>query len=225
MSKSFGIICYDKFSSKFLVIQRPYSPEFLHLMRGNFKKSDITHILENTYYGEHNILRDILNDTTNTVSDKIRLYLKTYDNISEKSIELIVSRSRDLILLYRDELIEAINEVYPSITLPWIWPKGRPDNGESDIDCAIRETLEETGYTFHLSGDEKIIKMTIDSFFGAKFKSVYYIVTIKGLKELKSGKIITPKEVKQVGWKSYRELFPLMSDNYRASLEKVKDLL
>jgi 8-oxo-dGTP pyrophosphatase MutT (NUDIX family) len=54
------------------------------------------------------------------------------------------SRFDELISSSRDMIIKLINES-DSIPLHWELPKGRKDSRESDIECATREFMEETG--------------------------------------------------------------------------------
>ena len=72
-----------------------------------------------------------------------------------------------------------IKNVKPFYTSPeWGFPKGRKMRGESDLECAIREFCEETGYSY---SDIKIvtnIKPIIENIIGTngvKYRHIYYI--------------------------------------------------
>ncbi len=75
----------------------------------------------------------------------------------------------------------------------WSFPKGKRDEGETDYECAIRETLEETGYevdpvgelsetSYKLaSGKDKTVRFWYSEVNGGKFKKNSEVDEIKWL--------------------------------------------
>jgi 8-oxo-dGTP diphosphatase len=59
--------------------------------------------------------------------------------------------------LTEPEVLLIWNKRYPDPTLP----KGRVEAGESVLDCALREVLEETGYTVEAATDTPIVLKTV----------------------------------------------------------------
>lgn len=63
----------------------------------------------------------------------------------------------------------------------WGFPKGRRHRNESDIDCAVREFMEETGYT---KDDFKIVEQInpiVEEFLGTngiKYRHIYYVAEL-----------------------------------------------
>lgn len=93
----------------------------------------------------------------------------------------------------------------------WGFPKGRRNLKETDLECAIREFCEETGYKdsdFRLLNDNKSLVEEFLGSNGVKYRHVYYIAEI--FKEAKNAKIdmnntTQISEVKNIGWLTYQE--------------------
>ena len=91
----------------------------------------------------------------------------------------------------------------------WDFPKGKLEDGETELDCAIRETEEETGYT----GD-----------IGAELPSDHYIVrgrdkTVRWwLLHQQAGAFVANDEVDQVRWLSPAEAVEVLSYDHARRL-------
>ena len=85
----------------------------------------------------------------------------------------------------------------------WGFPKGRRNNYETDLICAIREYEEETGY---LEQDFEIIQNILpyeESFIGSNYKSYkhkYFVArSVNSIAKFP----FQPGEVSNIGWFSY----------------------
>jgi 8-oxo-dGTP pyrophosphatase MutT (NUDIX family) len=84
----------------------------------------------------------------------------------------------------------------------WVFPKWRRNINEKDIHCAIREFIEETGYSKNKFNIVKNISPIEEIFFGSNYKSYkhkYYLALFNGDITDKSNKI-QESEVSQLKW-------------------------
>ena len=140
------------------------------------------------------------------------------DNEQDKySNEYIESQEKFQIL--RDGIIQHHNEynlkslIYESnknnnwIEPEWGFPKGRRNLNESDIDCALREFTEETGYKgHHLTLIDNLMPFE-EIFSGSNYKSYkhrYYLMCMKN-NSITSYKNYDKSEVSKIEWKTYEE--------------------
>ena len=102
----------------------------------------------------------------------------------------------------------------------WGFPKGRRNNGENDIQCAIREYTEETG---HNEKDFTIIQNVLpyeEIFTGSNIKSYkhkYYLAEVEDNTICNSN--FQKSEVSKIKWCTYDEVIELLRPY---SLEKIK---
>ena len=89
----------------------------------------------------------------------------------------------------------------------WGFPKGRRNINERDINCAMREFYEETGYNKNQISIIKNISPIEEIFFGSNYKSYkhkYYLALFNDDINDKSNKI-QESEVSQLKWLSLNE--------------------
>ena len=101
-----------------------------------------------------------------------------------------------------EELVAESNEVSKWTEAEWGFPKGRRNYNEKDVDCALREFAEETGYR----GGSIIenIQPFEEIFMGSNYKSYkhkYYLMKL----EDQEGFSFDKTEVSKIEWKSYEE--------------------
>jgi 8-oxo-dGTP pyrophosphatase MutT (NUDIX family) len=128
-------------SIEFLLIQRKDSLSFVEFIRGKYNVTDEEYICKllrgMTQKEQHSILRSSfeelwLNVWGETTSQKTH---KTDYEMSEKKYNQISTKLNELI---QDNLSRWTEP-------EWGFPKGRRNPHETDINCAIREFMEETG--------------------------------------------------------------------------------
>ena len=97
----------------------------------------------------------------------------------------------------------------------WEFPKGRRNYKEMEYQCALRETMEETGYDFHLFNHlpNSNIYSTFDELFigsnNKKYRHAYYIMSIDYEKSLIKGEFDT-SEVSYIDWKTFDDCHTLI---------------
>ncbi len=197
---SIGIIVFrrSKKGLEYLMIRRKDSFGFSDFMRGKY----------NSY--NHNYLINIVDEMTNSEKENILKsnFLdpnkKSDENLYKKWISLVNGVTIDNKHI---RLSDIINNSKTSWNEPeWGFPKGRRDFQEKDLDCALREFEEETGYSRnHIKIIENIIPYE-EIFFGSNYKSYkhkYYLAYMDDTIDILDKYQIS--EVSKLEWKSYNE--------------------
>ena len=193
---SFGIILYhnDEQNNKILMIQRKHSICYIEFLRGKYSIID----LEKSY----DYIKCLFQRMTDNEKNKILTweFLDLWkdlwidiDNIKQKfKDEYNKSEKKYLFLKNHNKLHELSEITKDSFSeTEWEFPKGRRNDYEKNIECAIREVKEETG----LVNDKdyilyKNIFPLVDeykSFNKVNYKHVFYI-----------GKIINKKIIDSI---------------------------
>ncbi len=210
---SIGVIAfrYNKGQIEYLIIRRKDSLGFVDFMRGKYP-------LHNKNY-----IMNIINEMT--ISEKKKLTTMTFDElwaylwgenigIQYRGEEKV---SKDKFSLLKQgiktnsnffTLESLVNESNTQWETPeWGYPKGRRNYNEKDLNCALREFEEETGY---LRNNLMIVQNIIpveEIFTGSNYKSYkhrYYIAYLDNLNN--SDTEFQRSEVSKVEWKSYEDV-------------------
>lgn len=152
-----------------LMICRRDSLRFVEFIRGKYSIRDTAYIkqlLENMIVAERDLLLkltfpELWNHVWGTSNP--RNYRNDFEQSQEKFNELKSS----------DQLARLVAETEPLWTSPeWGFPKGRRNPNESDIDCAIRECMEETGLRRQQLNVFDSVEPLTETFYGDN--KVYY---------------------------------------------------
>jgi len=220
---SSGIISFSYFEDelKYLLICRKDSLGFVDFVRGKYNLNNLNHVL--------NLIDEM------TIKEKELLLTKSFDELwdylwgnfvgnqykgeekisREKFNKLKEGFSTELSL---KELLEKSKTVW--LEPEWGFPKGRRNNLENDINCAVREYIEETG---HERNYFKIIENILpyeEIFTGSNFKSYkhkYYLAYI-GNNNINNNNY-QKSEVSKIKWFTYEEIKKIIRPY---SLEKLK---
>lgn len=220
---SSGIISFSYFEDelKYLLICRKDSLGFVDFVRGKYNLNNLNHVL--------NLIDEM------TIKEKELLLTKSFDELwnylwgnfvgnqykgeekisREKFNKLKEGFSTELSL---KELLEKSKTVW--LEPEWGFPKGRRNNLENDINCAVREYIEETG---HERNNFKIIENILpyeEIFTGSNFKSYkhkYYLAYI-GNNNINNNNY-QKSEVSKIKWFTYEEIKKIIRPY---SLEKLK---
>jgi 8-oxo-dGTP pyrophosphatase MutT (NUDIX family) len=148
---SYGIILFRKIKDEiqYLMIRRKDSFGYIDFMRGKYSPYNIFQ------------LQKIIDEMS--ILEKTRILAEPFDqlwihmwgettNVQYKNEELSSSKKMDLIrngVIINDENVTLKSIVENSKTewneTEWEFPKGRRNNKEKDLECALREFEEETG--------------------------------------------------------------------------------
>ena len=148
---SYGIILFRKIKDEiqYLMIRRKDSFGYIDFMRGKYSPYNIFQLQK--IIDEMSIL-----EKTRILADPFdQLWIQMWGettNVQYKNEELSSSKKMDLIrngIIINDENVTLKSIVENSKTewneTEWEFPKGRRNNKEKDLECALREFEEETG--------------------------------------------------------------------------------
>lgn len=191
---------------RFLMICRKHSLGYVEFVRGRYEVCKIPHIVS------------LFTQMTDEEIDKIKYSLTLDDDQGFKYLWKDLwdssSRSIDSSSKNKYKLLKHIGIDGPEIGLDflvdnvepefdnkeWGFPKGRRQPHESDIDCAIREFKEETGYEdedFKVIEEIEPIIELLTGTNGKAYKHVYYVAELINKKEPQNG--ITQSQLNEIG--------------------------
>jgi ADP-ribose pyrophosphatase YjhB (NUDIX family) len=204
---------------EYLMICRKHTLGYMDFMRGKYSLFNKEHIL--------NLLKEMSVEEKNNIISKDFSLLwnqlwnknendKNNDNIQYNTEEFLsfdkitslkhgINNNNDYYTL--KSLLEESNKEIIWQEPEWGFPKGRRNPNENDIDCGIREFLEETGYTMD---DVHIIENIVpfeEIFMGSNYKSYkhkYYLLYMDYENSIKNTNYDN-SEVSKVEWKTFEE--------------------
>ena len=210
---SIGVIAfrYNKGETEYLMIRRKDSLGFVDFMRGKYPLHNKNYIM--------NIIDEM------TVDEKMRLMTLGFDElwrylwgdnigIQYRGEEKV---SRDKFSSLKNGI--KTNNTYFTLhslinnskteweTPEWGYPKGRRNYHEKDLNCALREFEEETGYLRNKLRVVQNILPIEEIFTGSNYKSYkhrYYIAYLDNLRN--SDTEFQKSEVSKVEWKPYSDV-------------------
>jgi len=196
---------------KVLMIQRRDSIGYIELIRAKYKSNDIEYIKEQirgTTYSERQSLLtknfdELWSDLWGKSTFELKQYKQEYDQAKLKFEMLKDGLDIDGGKITLDELIKTIPVVWT--TPEWGFPKGRRNILEKDLECAIREFMEETGLLKNQFSILKNIHPLQELFYGNNaihYCHIYYLAWIHPDVEVTYDKtnLIMTKEIGDIGW-------------------------
>tara|TARA_R110002020_G_scaffold256671_3_gene470325 strand:- start:2029 stop:2820 length:792 start_codon:yes stop_codon:yes gene_type:complete len=208
---SVGIIVFRTYENKiqYLMIKRKHSLGFVEFMRGKYPLHNYEYII--------NIFNEMSNEEkekikTSTFSElwnylwgeQIGIQYRGEEKISKEKFETMKEGIETKISYNLEKIIEKCE--YNWTETEWGFPKGRRNYQEKDLNCALREFEEETGY---LKSNIKLIQNIVpyeEIFTGSNMKSYkhkYFIGYMDS--SITSTNIFQETEVSEVKWCNYDE--------------------
>jgi len=174
---SYGIIVFRSSNRgiEYLMIRRKDSFGYIDFVRGKYSPHNICQI--QSLINEMSLVEKqrILNENFETLWNDMwgsttNIKYKTEESVSSKKIEIIRNG-----VMVDDTMINLKNIVEMSDTCwketEWEFPKGRRNNKEKDLDCALREFEEETGISKNKINIIENIMPFEEIFIGTNYKS------------------------------------------------------
>ncbi len=185
---SFGIICYriNNNNIEYLMIQRRDSLSFMEFIRGKYQLDNVDYIkrlLSNmTAFERELLLVEKFEDLWNKVWYQPSMPKQTQEFVDAKEKFTALKQGYHVNSQLYINLYKLLYNLETKYTEPeWGFPKGRRRLKEKDIDCAVREFNEETGFhknevciLDNFGAYEEIFYGTND----VQYRHVYYLATI-----------------------------------------------
>jgi len=221
-----GIINFrKKENNEYLMICRKDTLGYVDFLRGKYSLNNKSHIL------------NLINEMTIVEKQKLLdnnfdvLWAELWGNFvgnqykSEEKIskeKFIKLKNEDVIDLSLEKLIKESNTQWE--TPEWGFPKGRRNNGENDINCAIREYMEETG---HSKESFEIIQNILpfeEIFTGSNFKSYKHKYYISVSKKNVNNDTFQKSEVSNMNWLTLEECLNVIRPYSFEKIEIIKKI-
>lgn len=211
---SLGIIAFtvsDSGEHKFLMIRRKDTLGFMDFMRGKY-----------SIYNKEYIM-NLLNEMT--ILERNRLIENDFDELWKElwcasdacyNVEEMISKDKYNTLrsgiITTTEKYTLTDLVKESITITqweepeWGFPKGRRNYNENDLECALREFTEETGYESKFLKNIENLQQYEEIFMGSNhkaYKHKYFVMRLCAVENDRNEHDRT--EVSKVEWKTYDE--------------------
>ena len=209
---SYGIILYDPQNKKYLMICRSKSFGYIEFLTGNYcmdNKLQIQFLIDEMSVEEKEKL--VTHDFTFLWNDL--WFKKQMDEKGRKKFGML-----------KRELVSMVNSSPTNWKTPeWEFPKGRKKMHEKMADCAVREFIEETGYTHQ---DIKLVENVLpfeEVFIGSNvkvYKHKYFLAVLTG--DVCPPNAFQYSEIGKLKWLTYEECLEHIRDY---NIEKKQMLL
>ena len=203
------------YTRQYLMIRRKDSIGYVEFMRGKYNiysKSYMINIISEMTLEEK---MRILNQDFDTLwkqlwGDDINTQYRSEEKISREKFE---SLKHGISINDNEYSLESlIKESDTQWTeTEWGFPKGRHNNQEKDLICALREFEEETGYSRSSINIIQNLMPFEEIFTGSNYKSYkhkYYVAMMENTNE--TSKSYQPTEVSKMEWKTYDECIQII---------------
>tara|TARA_Y100000748_G_scaffold303727_1_gene309855 strand:+ start:1537 stop:2352 length:816 start_codon:yes stop_codon:yes gene_type:complete len=218
---SYGIITFrinEGNKIEYLLIRRKDTLGYVDFIRGKYPQNNIEHISnmlkEMTIDEKKNLCKEDFKKLWNNLwgtNSKMGGYQRIEERTSSEKlnnlksgINILNRKTKECNVICLDELIKKVNTSW--IEPEWGFPKGRRNHLELDIECALREWEEETGY---LRDDIDMIQNLApfeETFTGSNYKSYkhkYYVGHYVGNNTCEL--CYDKTEVGKLEWKTYND--------------------
>ena len=203
----------DNEEHMFLMVKRKHTFGFIDFVRGKYSVNNKSHLLgminEMTVGEKDKVMNlDFVslwnylwgNTKENEINKEQPTKISNFDN-EKKHAENKLKTLKEGVYLENDnynlkQLIEMSNTSWSDPE--WEFPKGRKNMGENDIECAFREFVEETGYTYN---DLVLLRNLVpyeEIFIGSNYESYknkYFVCSfVSNNMESNMGIVLSPDE-------------------------------
>ena len=217
---SVGVIVYrinPLNEPEYLLIRRKDTIGYVEFMRGKYtiySKMYLMNIIsEMTIHEKNNILNNSFDTLWNNLwGNDINSQYRSEEKISREKFELLkngISVNNNEYSI--ESLINETNNICKWEETEWGFPKGRHNNQEKDMSCALREFEEETGISRTSINILYNVLPFEEIFTGSNYKSYkhkYYVAYMENDIELNDSYQHT--EVSKIAWKTYDEAFNII---------------
>jgi len=215
---SFGILCYRLNANnnniiEYLLVQRKDSLGYVDFLRGKYNEKNLFQ------------LKNIIKEMTKTEKENIIKfsYSELWDKLWNKINEKYDAKNEEKFNYIKQYKMDMFNVIWEEAE--WGIPKGRRNYKEKDLECALREFEEETGYHKKNLFLIKNLNSYDEIFTGSNLKSYkhkYFIAKInfEDTKELKFQK----SEIGNMEWMPYEKCLEKIRDYNTEKKELITSL-
>lgn len=235
---SMGVVAFtvDKLNNqlKFLMIRRKHTLGFMDFMRGKYSIYDKEYILnlikEMTLYEKECVLQNNFDTlwknlwSNQAISQQYKIEEEKSRNKFNTLTYGVMMQNRSYTL--KDMIEESLQKDTAWDEPEWGFPKGRRNYFEKDIDCAVREFTEETGYSKKCLQNINNIQQYEEIFMGSNYKSYkhrYYVMKIDNAQFLQK-KQYDKNEVSKLEWKTFDEALKCIRDYNLEKKKMIRDI-
>jgi ADP-ribose pyrophosphatase YjhB (NUDIX family) len=227
---SLGIVAYTIDTNnqlRFLMIRRKNTLGFMDFIRGKYSLNNKEYIInlfnEMTIYEKESILSSDFNKLWNELWSNHSGQYKTEEQNSKDKFYALKSGINTY-----DDIYTTFDLVRESTTnwkeAEWGFPKGRRNLYEKDIDCALREFFEETGY--RTNDIIENVQPFEEIFMGSDYRSYkhkYYLTFMKNI-IFEKLTLFDNNEVSKIEWKTLDECLYDIRDYNLEKKQILKDI-
>jgi len=208
---SVGIITFRLFNNKlqYLMIKRKHSLGFVEFMRGKYPLYNYHYLLnifnEMSVYEKEKIKSSSFDELWSYLwGENVGIQYRGEEKTSREKYEALIIGIESKECYNLQLLIENSNTLW--VEPEWGFPKGRRNFQEKDLNCALREFEEETGY---IKSNIKLVQNIIpyeEIFTGSNMKSYkhkYFLGFIDP--HIETTNTFQETEVSEVKWLNYDE--------------------
>lgn len=223
---SYGIICYrinydpitNSLFPQYLMVQRKDSMSYVEFIRGKYdvcNRGYLSKLFANMTESEHEKLRlcdfDTLWKDLWQVPD-CKNFVKEYNeakakfDMLRKGFKMLVNDTNAVIHFDLVKLLNSIVSVYKDTE--WGFPKGRRNINEDDVQCALREFTEETGYSknhVYMLNSVKAFEEVFSGTNKVRYKHIYYLAQFKDDVPKDQLSPVIAHEIRDVAWYNYHD--------------------
>ena len=207
----------------FLLVSRKHSLGYIEFIRGRYdihEFESIKHLFNQMTEYEITNIKNLTFDLLWCRLWKKNAKKQTYDKEYQLSDEKFT-------YVKENYNLEVFKPTFP--TSEWGFPKGRRNNGEQDIECAMRECCEETNLLNSemniLTGVNPIVEQMVGTN-GVEYRHIYYMSIIDNIRRLNTD--IDPHhfiEIDTIGWFKRDRVHTLIRPYHTEKLDIVEKII
>jgi len=236
---SLGVILFKKVENniQYLMVQRRDTLGFVEFMRGKYNLENSKYINELFKIMTENERIKILNNDFDFLwqnlwmNKNLKKFQNEYNN-SKKKFNLL---KKGIVIDNNKLSLLIIHKKVPIIwkTPEWGFPKGRRSGRETNLQCAVREFEEESGYKNDLYKVYEDVDPFIELFSGTnniRYKHIYYIgESLEDINlSIDKDNFNQASEISKIKWCSFDDAYQSIREynlEKKAVLKKVNDFL
>ncbi len=221
---SFGIILVRQNSARmfeYLMIRRKDSFAFAAFIRGKYEVQNIEFIQNLIDEMSNDEKHRIINFSFEELWKQMSPFIKIDNHSAHKKFNILKTGVQiDGKIINLNDLVLNSSSMWSETE--WEFPKGRRNKNENDIDCALREFGEETGFNKNnISVVENVLPFE-ETFIGSNhrsYKHTYFLAYCKNNSNI-NGKH-QQAEVSKVKWKTYQECITSIRPHHLVKLNLI----